>query len=373
MRLTALLLLAVAVGSVGTAVAADNTAPLADAGVDQTVVVNSTVYLDANASSDPDGEITSVEWSIETPNGSTLSPDCGDCRRTEFDAGSLGQYTVTLTVTDDDGATRSDTLYVTSTTARGPNVSVTGPDVTAAGENATFTANVSAEDATLQTLTWLVNGSVVERTSLEGASANHSLAHSVDETVPVRAVVYDTLGNRGSATHRVAVDGGGGGGISANTYSECPNQECGADERYTFAGGDSHIIDGDYDGKVKTYIKGQLTSIDTDAPSVKENAGGTYTIEGGAESVDSQHTTDLVINDEGKAVKEPDYPGFGGDSSLPGFSSGSSGSSDDGGLLGGLPGFGGGSDDGESSDGSDDGGSSGDGGLGGGGIFNPPI
>ncbi|MDS0280867.1 PKD domain-containing protein [Haloarcula onubensis] len=192
----------------GSAAAADNTAPLADAGVDQTVAVNSTVYLDANGSVDPDGQIASVAWAIETPGGGTVSPACADCRRTEFDATAVGQYTVTLTVTDDDGATRSDTLYVTASTPGGPDVSLSGPSSTAPETDTTFTANVSHDDASLQTLTWLVNGSVVERKSLDGATANVSLTHSFDNSgeVTVRAVVYDTIGERGSASHQMSID-----------------------------------------------------------------------------------------------------------------------------------------------------------------------
>ncbi|MFC6756319.1 MULTISPECIES: PKD domain-containing protein [Haloarcula] len=346
MRVGALLLLAAVVlfSTSGIAAAADNTAPMPEAGVDQTVPVNSTVYLDGTASRDPDGEITNVSWTIETPSGGTISPDCENCNRTEFDATALGQYTVTLTVTDDDGATRSDTLYVTTTNESGPDVSVSGPTATASGSNATFTANVSAEEASLQTLTWLVNGSVVERDSLNGSAANRSFTHSFDETgtPSVRAVAYDTLGNRGSATHRVSVGsvGGGDGVIGTGSYDpECPNQGCGADMRYTLENGEKIIADGDNDGKVKTYIDGQLTAIDTDAPSVKERPGSGYTIEDGADNVDEKHRTDMFINDEGNAVEEPDAPGFGGDSDLPGFGGDSAlpglgGDSD-------LPGFGG--------------------------------
>lgn len=309
MRAGSLLVLAATVllAVTGTAIAADNTAPLANAGVDQTVPVNSTVYLDANGSTDPDGEITHVEWTIETPDGTRVTPDCEHCRRTEFDATAVGQYTVTLTVTDDDGATNSDTLYVTTTTDDGPDVSVVGPTSTPPGSNATYIANVSAENATLGTLTWLVNGTVAERDSLDGGSADVLFTHSFDSAgeASVRAVVYDTLGERGSATQRITVSASGGGGGGGGSSSDCPRQTCGADKRFSY-GDESYITDGDNDGQVKTYIDGDLTAIDTDAPSVEENPGGTYTIVGGAESVDSSETTEMTINDEGVAVEAPE-------------------------------------------------------------------
>ncbi|WP_277540069.1 PKD domain-containing protein [Haloarcula laminariae] len=274
----------------GTAVAADNTAPLADAGVDQTVSVNSTVYLDGNASVDPDGAITRVEWAIETPDGTT-TPDCVDCRRTEFDATTAGQYTVTLTVTDDDGAVRSDTLYVTVTDEIGPNVTLSGSHSTRPGTNATIVANASNDDTPLQTITWLVNGTVAERSSLNGTGATSSFTHSFDSVggVPVTAVVYDTLGERGRATRRVLVGNNGG--------DSCHAIWCGseADMQYSYDG-EQTFVDTNNDGKITTYQDSQLVDIDPEASNVKELGSNRYKIEGGPEAVSS---------DEKRGVNEP--------------------------------------------------------------------
>jgi hypothetical protein len=354
-----LLLAAVALlAATGTAVAADNTAPMADAGVDQTVVVNSTVYLDGNASVDPDGEITAVSWSIERPDGETISPDCADCRRTAFDATALGQYTVTLTVTDDDGATRSDTLYVTTATDRGPDVSVSGPNATAPGSTATVTATVSADQASLESLAWLVNGSVVERTSLDGASANHSFSHSFDEAVPVRAVVYDTLGNRGSATHRVSVRSRGSGNF------QCLLTACGgtgADATWTEDGVTTITDTNDKEG-LQTYDDdGNLVTIKNpdENPKIERRSNAGYRIEGGLSSLDDDAFTS---NDDGT----DESSGSGSPSSSDGSSLGDSANSaieDAQDTIDSL--LGGGSDDGGSSS-DDDSGGGGGGWLGGG-------
>lgn len=291
MRAEALLLLlaVLLLAATGTATAADNTAPLADAGVDQTVPANATVYLDANGSVDPDGEITSVEWTIQTPDGATIPPECVDCRRTEFDATALGQYTVTLTVTDDDGATRSDTLYVTAATEAGPDVSLSGPNSTASGSNTTFTANVTGDDASLQTLTWLVNGSVVERESLAGASSTASFTHTFDSTgdATVRTVVYDTLGERGSATRRVSVSnsGGGGGGDSSGCYATwCGGT--GADMRYT-VDGTTTITDTNNQEGLQTYRDGDIVTIKNpdENPNIERGLNSEYRVDGGLNSL----------------------------------------------------------------------------------------
>lgn len=94
------------------AAAVDNEAPLADAGLDQHVQRGATVLLDATGSRDPDGEIASYEWVIEAPDGTRMQPACATCPRTNFVAGQVGRYDVTVRVTDDDGAVRTDTLYV---------------------------------------------------------------------------------------------------------------------------------------------------------------------------------------------------------------------------------------------------------------------
>ena len=86
-----------------------NRRPVADAGSNQTVTDEDgngreTVTLDGSASSDPDGQIVDWEWAeggIVVGNGETLDTDL-----------LVGNYTVSLTVTDDGGATATDELLV---------------------------------------------------------------------------------------------------------------------------------------------------------------------------------------------------------------------------------------------------------------------
>jgi hypothetical protein len=110
-EVASLLLLAVVLLG-GGGVATGGEPPLADAGLDQQVERNATVLLDAAGSRDPDGTIRSYRWTIETPDGRTVQPRDADAPRTAFVARQTGRYEVTVTVTDDDGQTASDTLYV---------------------------------------------------------------------------------------------------------------------------------------------------------------------------------------------------------------------------------------------------------------------
>ena len=116
-------LLAVAVvGGTVPGLAADppNEPPEAEAGLDQDVERGATVLLDAGGSWDPDGEVAAVEWQIRAPNGTVFEPDCATCVETAFVPSRLGTYNVTVTVTDDDGATDSIVRTVTVERAKGP-------------------------------------------------------------------------------------------------------------------------------------------------------------------------------------------------------------------------------------------------------------
>jgi hypothetical protein len=87
-----------------------NLAPVADAGPDQTVTDTDgsggeTVTLDGTGSTDPDGTIVSWVWTegaTTLGSGSTLAVSL-----------TVGVHTITLTVTDDDGATATDQVTIT--------------------------------------------------------------------------------------------------------------------------------------------------------------------------------------------------------------------------------------------------------------------
>ena len=75
-----------------------NEPPVADAGTDQTVLVNTTVDFDGSASYDTDGTIVSYDWNFDDGNTGTGAT-------TTHTYTATGTYSVVLTVTDDDGGT----------------------------------------------------------------------------------------------------------------------------------------------------------------------------------------------------------------------------------------------------------------------------
>jgi len=271
-RMTTLVVSVLALSALlgGTAVAAENQPPLADAGLDQSVERETSVQLDANGSRDPDGTIEDTEWSIETPDGTTRTPDCQTCVQTTFSPADTGQYNVTVTVTDDDGASRSDTLHVDVVAAGGPSVSMSAPSAVPAGLRRNLTANATAGDADLRTLAWVVNGTAQNQTRLAGENGTATITHTFNDSgsVSVRAVAYDADGRRGVANRTVQVadssaNGGGGGGGSScgansgNYYVDGQNQGC---TSAAMTIGDT-IVDTDGRDGLHVYVDNELTKI----------------------------------------------------------------------------------------------------------------
>ncbi|MEF8871536.1 MAG: PKD domain-containing protein, partial [Haloarculaceae archaeon] len=203
----------------GVGVASANERPLAAAGLDQEVPEGTTVYLDGGGSLDPDGSIQEYHWTIHTPNGTVIQPDCPSCVQTAFLAGEDGKYNVTLRITDDDGATRSDTLYVTATAAEPPSVTVSGPTTVENGDSASFEASATAGANELSTLVWTTNGTEIEREDVSGKTVDDTLNldFQTEGRTEIQARVIDGIGSAGTDSHRVEVTPNQSDGSRMNT------------------------------------------------------------------------------------------------------------------------------------------------------------
>ncbi|MGB0373099.1 MAG: InlB B-repeat-containing protein [Opitutales bacterium] len=154
--------------------------PTAQAGADQIVADNDdndseTVMLDGSGSSDPDGSLVSYIWSKDgSPIASGVSPSV---------ALPVGTHTITLTVTDDDGETDSDTVIITVGGLYDLTV-ISGTGDGAYATNVAVPITADAPQAGYQFNTWTTNDG--------GAFANASLPNT-SFTMPDNDVTVTAL------------------------------------------------------------------------------------------------------------------------------------------------------------------------------------
>ena len=220
-----------------------NELPIADAGSDQTVIIAHPVTLSASNSRDKNGTLIGYVWSeINTVYGTVLLSTQPDFTKVDF---PLGKHTLSLTVTNNQGATATDT--VTVTVKKPPNqqpVAVAGKDQTITlGDTATFNAGDSHDsDGAVVSYLWTENGTTLLSTEISFTKADFTVgSHYLNLTV------IDNSGVK--ATDTVTV-----------TVLPLPNQKpvARAGANQTVLEGKSVTLDGrnssDSDGSIKNYV-----------------------------------------------------------------------------------------------------------------------
>lgn len=134
--------------------AADDQAPVADAGDDLSGLVGDVVQLDGSGSYDPDGDVLDWQWTFVTqPQGSTSTLLNADQPTPRFYADVPGTFTIRLTVSDGQLAA-SDDVDVVVEQPNDPPIADAGPDQTVSAGDMVQLDGSASYDPEGSVLTW---------------------------------------------------------------------------------------------------------------------------------------------------------------------------------------------------------------------------
>ncbi len=159
--------------------------------------------LDASASTDSDGNIETYEWRIGS--GSEFTPAGVEYTETVSEAGDT---TITLRVTDDDGATDTASQTVTIVESNTPPTAqfTISPENPSRGDTVTFDASASMDpdsDDEIVAYEWTLDGLSDEEGTPTGRVLEQTAANAGDFEVQLR--VTDTEGATDTTTEAVSV------------------------------------------------------------------------------------------------------------------------------------------------------------------------
>src|ERR671924_253530 len=279
-----------------------NQPPTANAGDDQTVNEADSVSLDGSGSSDPDGTIASYSWTQTAGTGVTL--DDASSATPSFTAPDVSAdgdtLTFELTVTDNDGATATDSVNVNVN-----NVVVNQPPTANAGDDQTVNegdqvsldgSGSSDPDGDTLTYAWTQTagtGVTLDDASSATPSFTAPNVDSAGDTLTFELTVDDGNGHTATDTVNIAVE-------NAN---QPPTANAGAD--FSVNEGTTGVqLQGsgqDADGTISSYQWEQ-----TDGPSVILNNADTATATFDAPSVSANTwlTFKLTVTDNDGATAE---------------------------------------------------------------------
>ncbi len=176
-------------------VSTENLLPIADAGLDQTVAVGATVQLDGSASTDPEAQSLTFQWTLaSTPSGSAVTVTNPTSVSPTFVADVAGTYVVQLIVDDGLAASAPDTVTVTAM-INDPPVANAGPDQrTLADTTVVFNGSGSSDpDNNPLTYQWTLLQQPAGSTAAisEATTLSPVLVPDVDGSYIVQLVVND--------------------------------------------------------------------------------------------------------------------------------------------------------------------------------------
>jgi len=186
-----------------------NVAPITNAGSDQTVNEGTTVAL-TGSGTDSDGTLASYSW-IQT-DGSNVTVTNADTASASFDAPStLEQLTLTfqLTVTDNEGATSTDTIDIMVEPVNVAPIVHAGSDQTVnEGTTVALTGSGTDSDGALASYSWIqTDGSNVTVNNADTTSASFDAPSTLEQlTLTFQLTVTDNEGATSTDTIDIMVE-----------------------------------------------------------------------------------------------------------------------------------------------------------------------
>ncbi|MDE3185020.1 MAG: hypothetical protein KGM16_16530, partial [Bacteroidota bacterium] len=225
----------------------NNQSPTANAGSNQTVTLPINNVTLSGSGTDPDGTISSYQWSqLSGPSGGTINNP--NYASTTFSGLAQGVYQFQLIVTDNQGATATSTTQITVKTTNIPPVANAGSDQTInlPTNSINLSGSGSDVDGTISSYSW---------SEISGIAA--TITNSLSDTAIVTGLtqgnyqfeltVKDDKGATGKDTVKITVN------PAAN---KPPTANAGTDQTVTLPT-DSTILTGignDSDGTVASYL-----------------------------------------------------------------------------------------------------------------------
>jgi spore coat protein CotH len=261
-----------------------NVAPTAEAGGPYSGTQGAAITLSGVASSDTDGTIAAYAWDLDNDG----QYDDATGVTASFAAATTGTFTVGLRVTDNDGATDTDTATVSVSAL--PNVAPTaeagGPYSGTQGDSITLSGSASTDtDGTIAAYAWDLDNDG-QYDDATGATAGFAATTTGTFTVGLRVTDNDGATDTDTATV---------------TVSALPNAAPTADAGGPYSGtqGDTITLNGaassDSDGTITAYAwdldsDGQYDDASGATASFDATAAGTFTV--GLQVTDNDGATD---------------------------------------------------------------------------------
>lgn len=184
--------------------ATENLAPIAEAGDDQSVNENTDVGL-SGSGSDSDGSIASYQWSQSS--GESVSLSDADSATASFTAPAVIEsqtLVFSLTVTDNSGATASDTVTITVNPVFEPGEADAGTDQTVS-EGGLVTLQAGDSSGDIVSYSWVQTGGIAVILSDAGSASPTFSSPDVDSVTTLTFELTITDSNGGQTVDSVSV------------------------------------------------------------------------------------------------------------------------------------------------------------------------